>query len=73
MSITTLNIDGLNTTLKDKDYQDAYNTELVIGLDKVIQEENADWEKQSLQSIVWGTQIFKEWVEGKEISKEAEK
>lgn len=42
MSITTLNIDGLNTTLKDKDYQDAYNTELVIGLDKVIQEENAD-------------------------------
>ena len=32
MSITTLNIDGLNTTLKDKDYQDAYNTELVYTL-----------------------------------------
>lgn len=28
MSIITCNVDGLNTTLKDKDYQNAYNMEL---------------------------------------------
>lgn len=60
MSTITLNVDGLNTTLKDKDYQNANNTELKsLSWMKLLKKSTQPEESKGYRVQYW---IFKDIV-----------